>query len=366
MPLDRTWCAIDLPALAHNYRVLNQLRGGTMGVVKADAYGHGAVEAATVLEREGCPFLCVACLGEAMGLREAGIRSPVLILGHTPPEETGILLRLGLSQTVYDAEQAAALSAAAIASGGTLPVHIKVDTGMARLGFWDDDAEIIAKAAKLPGLQAEALCTHFSSADTEDAEDAAYTKHQTQRFLQVQEALSALGITFSMTHCANSGAILHHPRAGGTHSRPGLALYGISSRDIGLVPCLSWFASVIACKTLPQGQAVGYGRTFITSRETRMAVLSVGYADGYFRSFSNKAEVMVRGARAKIIGNVCMDLCMVDVTDIPGVHPGDTATLMGSGQNREPTAAELAAWANTIPYEILTSIGKRVERRYMR
>ena len=367
----RTWAEIDLDRLAHNYRALRALTDPScrfMGVVKANAYGHGAVAVARELEALGADYLSVACLDEALELRQAGIQAPILILGITPLEYAGALLDHGIAQTVGDLETAEALSRAASAAGKPLTVHLKVDTGMSRLGFLCDEdhmgqtAEAIGRAWALPGLRWEGIFTHFANADG----DEAYTMRQFTRFLDLLDSLAARGITFPIRHCASSAAVLNYPCTHLDMIRPGIALYGHypapgMEHTCGLEPVMALKSRVAAVRDLPAGTAVSYGCTRVLERDSRVAVLPVGYADGYFRLFSNALEVQVREGRAPILGRVCMDMCMVDVTDIPGVSAGDEAVLYGD-QVPVEAGAELVG---TIQYELLCDVSPRVPRVYL-
>ena len=367
----RTWAEIDLDRLARNYRALRALADPSckfMGVVKANAYGHGAVAVARALESLGAEYLSVACLDEALELREAGVQAPILILGLTPPEYAGALLEHGIAQTVGDLETAAALSAAATAAGKPLTVHLKVDTGMSRLGILCDEAhlegaaEIIRRACALPGLRWEGIFTHFANADG----DEAYTMRQFTRFLDLLDRLAARGIVFPIRHCAASAAVLNYPCTHLDMIRPGIALYGHypapgMEHTCALEPVMTLKTRVAAVRDLPAGTAVSYGCTRVLERDSRVAVLPVGYADGYFRLFSDALEVQIGPGRAHLLGRVCMDMCMVDVTDLPGVSPGDESVLYG---DQAPVEAG-ADLVGTIQYELLCDVSPRVPRVYL-
>ena len=367
----RTWAEIDLTRLARNYRALRALTDPEcrfMGVVKANAYGHGAVPVAQALEALGAEYLSVACLDEALELREAGIQSPILIMGLTPPEYTGALLEHNITQTVGDVETAAALSAVAMAAGKPLTVHLKVDTGMSRLGLLCDEAhlldaaESVRRAWSLPGLRWEGIFTHFANADG----DEAYTMRQFARFLDLLDILANGGISFPIRHCASSAAVLNYPCTHMDMIRPGIALYGHypapgMEYTCPLEPVMTLKTRVAAVRDLPAGTAVSYGCTRVLERDSRVAVLPVGYADGYFRLFSDVLEVQIREGRAPLLGRVCMDMCMVDVTGIPGVVTGDEAVLYGDQVTVE-AGAELPG---TIQYELLCHVSPRVPRVYL-
>ena len=368
----RTWAEIDLSSLEHNYRTLRALLPAGcrfLGVVKADAYGHGAVPVARRLEELGADYLAVACLDEARRLRQAGLRAPILILGITPAVRAAELADLGVTQTVGDLDYARALSAALAGTGKRLTIHIKADTGMSRLGFLCDEAhcppaaEAIAAAAALPGLAAEGIFTHFADAD---GSGDAYTMLQFTRFLDLLAALEARGRSFPLRHCANSAAVLRYPCTHLDMVRPGIALYGhypdpcCEGRDgPGLAPVMRLYTRVAAVRTLPGGASVSYGCTYTLEGERTLAVLPIGYADGLHRLLSNRGSVLLGGKRCPIVGRVCMDLCMADVTGL-GVRPGDAAEVFGTALPLE----EQAGRAETISYELLCAVASRVPRIY--
>ncbi|OUO17125.1 alanine racemase [Flavonifractor sp. An4] len=368
----RTWTEIDLSNLEHNYRALRaMLPQGCrfLGVVKADAYGHGAVQVARRLETLGAEYLAVACLDEALELRQAGITTPILILGYTPTERAEALLDNGITQTVYDVEMARALSNAAAAAGKTLKIHVKADTGMSRLGWLcggeDQSAavEAIAQVCALPGLEAEGIYTHFANADG----DEDYTMLQFTRFLDLLEALKERGITFAIRHCAASAAALKFPCTHLDMVRPGIALYGHypdpSCEGLdgpGLRPVMTLKTRVASVKAVPAGTPVSYGCTYVLDRETKLAALTIGYADGLPRLCSDKLEVLIGGQRAPVVGRICMDMCMADVTGLD-VAPGDEVEVFGEHLPIE----DVAALAGTIQYELLCAVSPRVHRAYL-
>ena len=368
----RTWTEIDLSNLEHNYRALRaMLPQGCrfLGVVKADAYGHGAVQVARRLETLGAEYLAVACLDEALELRQARITTPILILGYTPTERAEALLDNGITQTVYDVEMARALSDAAAAAGKTLKIHVKADTGMSRLGWLcggeDQSAamEAIAQVCALPGREAEGTYTHFANADG----DEDYTMLQFTRFLDLLEALKERGITFAIRHCAASAAALKFPCTHLDMVRPGIALYGHypdpSCEGLdgpGLRPVMTLKTRVASVKTVPAGTPVSYGCTHVLDRETKLAALTIGYADGLPRLCSDKLEVLIGGQRAPVVGRICMDMCMADVTGLD-VAPGDEVEVFGEHLSIE----DVAALAGTIQYELLCAVSPRVHRAYL-
>lgn len=374
----RTWAEIDLDALEHNYRLLRSLtrreikrpacvwEAKFLGVVKADAYGHGAVPVARKLEALGADMLAVACLTEAEELRANGVTLPILCLGLTPVECAERLLAADVTQTVEDLETGKALSAAAVRGGKRLKIHVKLDTGMGRLGFVygdGDNAAVlrdIAALCALPGLEAEGIFTHFAAADGSEA----YTSLQASRFEDAIQELEALGHEFSLYHCAASAAVLNYPWTYRSMIRPGVALYGYvpdpSMEDPGLEPVMRLYSRVAAVRAMPAGASVSYGRTAQLTRDSLLAVVPIGYGDGYPRALSNRMHMLIRGVPCPIVGRVCMDMCMVDVTGIPGVRAGDVAQVYGPGLTER--AAELS---ETIVYELLCHVAPRVPRIYL-
>jgi len=366
----RTWAEVDLDALAHNYRLLRSLAPDSkfLGLVKADAYGHGAVPVARGLQALGADMLAVACLDEAVELRQAGISLPILCLGQTPPELAGELLEHGVTQTVGDLETGKALSAAAVKAGKRLKIHVKLDTGMGRLGFVcgdRDNAAVlrdIAALCALPGLEAEGIFTHFANADGSKV----YTQDQFDHFQDVVGALRDLGVYFQIYHCAASAAVLNYPWTGVNMNmiRPGIALYGYlpdpSVTDPGLKPVMTVKSRVAVVRDLPAGSKISYGCTAELPRDSRVAVLPIGYGDGLPRALSNKLEVRVRDKLCPVLGRICMDMCMADVTGLPDVQAGDIAEIYGPGLTER--AAEQAG---TIVYELLCRLAPRIPRVYL-
>jgi len=370
--LRRTWAEIDLDALTHNYQQARRLIGPGvkyMGVVKADAYGHGALQVSRKLEALGADYLAVSSLDEARELRHGGVKAPVLILGHTPPEMVPQLMEYGITQTVSARAKAEEYSAEAQKCGGTLKVHIKVDTGMSRLGFlvrdghFDGGVEAIAASCALPGLEAEGIFTHFSVSDEDEAESEAYTREQFALFLRVLEALEQRGQTFAIRHCANSGALARYPEMYLDMVRPGIALYGAGAdvERLDLRPVMALKSCISTIKIFDAETDISYGRTFRTGKKTRVGVLPIGYADGLFRGLSNRMAVQTACGPAAIRGRICMDMTMVDLDDLPEVHVGDAVELFG----RQQPVDVLAETLGTIPYELTCAVSKRVPRLYM-
>jgi len=368
----RTWAEINLSNLEHNYRALRGMlpRGCRfLGVVKANAYGHGAIPVAKKLEELGAEYLAVACLDEAIELREAGVTRPILILGPTPLEFADEVIRYELTQAVQDLTDANALSEAAVRADKTLKIHIKVDTGMSRLGFLCDEANVdrsveeIRKICVLPNLEAEGIFTHFANADG----DEAYSMTQLTRFLNALDKLSARGVKFEIRHCAASAAVLNYPCAHLDMVRPGIALYGHypdpSCEGLdgpGLLPVMTLKTRIVAVRELPAGTCISYGCTHVLQRDSRVAVLPIGYADGMERLLSNRTQMLLHGQRVPVLGRVCMDMCMVDVTDLTEVAVGDEVTVFGP----ELPLEEKADTVGTIQYEMLCGVSRRVPRVY--
>lgn len=371
--LKRTWAEIDLDALTYNYRVLRERMGSAsrfMGVVKADAYGHGAVQVGRTLEELGAEYLAVSNLDEARELRHAGIAAPILQLGITPAEQTRLALDNQITQTVWSEEAARAFSGEAAATGGRLRVHIKLDTGMSRLGFpcdeerFDQSLEAICRVCALPGLDVEGVFTHFAVSDEPDGDSRAYTRLQRRRFEDMVQALARRGCTFVIRHCSNSGATAAYPAFADDMCRPGIVTYGIGGQaeELGLRPVMTLKTVVGAVNRFGEGVSVGYGRTFRTDRSSRLGVLPIGYGDGLHRVLSNRWHVRTEYGPAPIVGRICMDMCMIDLTDLPQVREGDEVEVYGP---RNAVNAAAAA-AGTIPYELTCAVSKRVPRVYFR
>jgi len=358
------WAEIDLDALGHNVRQAAKMAGPArvMAVVKANAYGHGSVQVARAALANGAASLGVARAGEGELLRAAGITAPILIFGLIAPGEAEKVLDLGLTPAVFDLEQAAAL--AGLARKHPAGVHLKVDTGMGRLGFSPDRPEDILKAAGLPGLRLEGLFTHFATADDPDL---SYAEWQLERFLATDRLLREAGFAGYTAHAANSAALINLPAARLDMVRPGIMLYGYhpaGSPAGNLRPVLSFKALVAQVKAVPAGFRVGYGSTHVTPASTLLATLPVGYADGFSRKLSSLGQVLIHGRRAPVLGRVCMDMIMVDVGHIAGVRPGDEAVLYGEQGDEAVWADEVAEKTGTISYEVLCAVGARVPRIY--
>ncbi len=367
----RTWAEINLANIRHNYlSIRSRLPDGCrfLGVVKADAYGHGAVQVSRLLQDAGADYLAVAGLDEAMELRQNGIFLPILILGHTPPEYTETLIRNDITQAVTCLAKAEEYSREASRLGRTLRIHIKVDTGMSRLGFlcagphFDDGVENILYACSLPGLESEGIFTHFAVSDEPGEDNEAYTRAQFGLFLRVIDAVKERGVSFAIRHCANSGAVLHYPEMALDMVRPGLLLYGYGdeSGTLDLRPCMRLMTRITTIKHYESGTSVSYGRRFVTDKLTRMAVLGIGYADGLPRACSNRCSFYIAGGYAPQRGSICMDMCMADVTDLPDAAVDGEVEIFGEHCD----IRLLSEAAQTIPYELLCAVNKRVPRVY--
>ena len=369
MSYDCTRAIIDLDAVSANFDAVCHKAGvPVMVVIKADAYGHGAVPIALLLE-ERCAFFGVSSLSEALELRSAGIVRPILILGYTPPEGFPDAVRLGIRPAIFRYEDAEALSRVAGDGGLSAPFHFAVDTGMSRIGFQvtQADADVCARIAALPNLQPEGLFSHFAAADSADLSRA---RAQAARFDAFDAMLKSRGVNVPIRHLNNSAGLMnfeHHYEM----VRSGIVTYGLYPSDevdpglLALTPAMSLLSRVSYVKTLPPGREISYGGTFVTTSPTTVATVPIGYADGYRRSLSGRFSVLIRGRRAPILGRICMDQLMADVTDIPGVREGDTVTLIGKDGGEAISMEEIAAAAGSFNYEFACGISRRVPRVYL-
>ena len=368
MNYDNTYVEIDLDAISANFDAIRAKAGvQVMAIVKADAYGHGAVQIARLLD-EKCSFFGVSSIAEALELRQAGLTKPILILGYTPVEAFRLVIGQDIRPAIFRQDDAIALSKLAQKQGVTIPFHFAVDTGMSRLGFQatEDSADICADIARLPGIYAEGLFSHFATADCADLTKA---KAQARRFAEFDRMLRERGVEVPLRHLDNSAGLMnftdHYEMV-----RSGIVTYGMYPSDevdpglLDLKPALQWRSRVTHIKMLPPGREISYGGTFVTTRRTRVATVPVGYADGYRRSLSGKFYVLIRGRRAPILGRVCMDQMMVDITDVPDVKIDDPVVLVGSDGNDVITMEEIAAAADSFNYEFVCGISRRVPRRY--
>jgi alanine racemase len=380
-----TWAEIDLGALAHNYRELKRVTESSaamMAVVKADGYGHGAHHVARVALENGADLLAVARMGEAVRLREAGISAPILLFGHSLPAYVDILASQDIRASLNSLDGARSISAKAVRRKKTIKAHIKIDTGMGRLGLMVDDIAVQTVSGKqfnraikdiltittLPGIEVEGIFTHFANADSRDKNHAMI---QLSRFKKLLDSLKKHSFRVKYRHAANSAAIIEMPASHLDLVRPGIAQYGlwpsdeVDKRRIDLRPVMSIKSRVIHVKEVGVDFAVSYGSTHVTSRPTRIAAIPIGYADGYDRILSSKGHMLVRGMRAPIIGRVCMDLTMIDVGHVPDVRLEDEVVILGSQGNETISADEIAERVGTINYEIVSSLTSRVPKVYV-
>lgn len=361
------WAEVDLSAIAHNVQVTRKvLKPGTKicAVVKADAYGHGAVPVATAALAAGVNYLAVSMTQEALELREAGIMAPILILGTMTEEHEKALVDYNITQTVYDLAVAQELSAAALQENKVAKVHLAVDTGMNRIGCRPEEAADLAEAiSKLPHVELEGMFSHFVSADEMDK---SFAESQYRKFMEADRAIKDRGIQIPLVHIDNSAGITEMKHTECDMVRQGITLYGLWPSDdvercLDLKPALSLKAEVVFVKDVPAGEKIGYGCTYETKAPMKVATIPLGYADGYSRALSNRGYITIRGYKAPVVGRICMDQFMVDVTNVPGVHKGDEAVIFGPGG---VSLDQLAKWVGTIPYELMCLLSTRVPRKY--
>ena len=369
MNFDSTRVKIDLDAIAANFDAIQEKVGvSVMAIVKADAYGHGAIQVARLLQ-DKCAFFGVSSMLEAMELRQAGLTTPILLLGHAPVNAYPSAIEAGIRPTIFHYADALALSEAAVKAGKPAPFHFAVDTGMSRIGFQatEEAADLCAKIAKLPGLVPEGLFSHFATADCADLERS---RAQAALFDRFYTMLQERGVEIPIRHMNNSAGLMnfdnHYDMV-----RSGIVTYGmypsseVSPERLRLRPALQFLSRVTHVKTLPPGREVSYGGTYVTTKETVIATVPVGYADGYRRSLSGKFHVLIHGRKAPIIGRVCMDQMMVDVTDIPDVQVNDRVTLVGTDGEETITMEQIAEAADSFNYEFVCGISRRVPRIYV-
>lgn len=373
--MNRTWAEIDLDALASNMRNIRQKtekQAKVMAVVKADAYGHGVLEVSKTVLENGADCLAVACLSEALQLRREGFDVPILILGATSADEAEQIVANDISATVFSFESAKVLADEGEKQGKKAKVHIKVDTGMSRIGFVAgerEDAAIseIKKIASLPGIETEGIFSHFSTSDEAERE---YTERQLNIFTAFCDRLAEEGVKIPLRHIANSAAIMAYPEAHLDMVRAGIVLYGLyPSADMDrnalqLKPVMSLKSRIVMVKEKGAGWGVSYGKEYITDKETKIATIPIGYADGYTRNIAKEGKVELSdGTLAKIIGRICMDQCMIDVTNVNNISAGDEVILFGADKI---TADDIALWSNSINYEIVCLVSKRIPRIYIK
>lgn len=366
-----TRATIDMKALAVNFGEVVRRAGGrkVLAVVKADAYGHGAVRVSKQVLELGADMLGVALVEEGRELRAAGIVAPILVMGALFPDQADAVAALRLTPVIYSLPVAQALSVAGNKAGRSIPVHVKIDTGMGRIGISPEAGrQFISQLKSLRGIEVQGLMTHFADADLADKQ---FSSQQMDRFESLLVALQQAGISIPFRHAANSAAVLDYDRALFTMVRPGIMLYGYNplaasgDRGICLRPVLSLTTRIVFLKKAESGVPISYGRTFVTKRSSLIATIPIGYADGYSRALSNRGEALVRGIRVPVVGRICMDMCMLDVTDVPGVSELDDVVLIGKQGAEEISADDIGRLTGTIPYEVLCGISRRVPRMYV-
>lgn len=366
------YAEINLDNFRHNFREVKRLVKGRkiFGVIKADGYGHGAIELARVLEEEGVDYFAVAVITEALELRKNGFKKPILIMGFTPPTFAKEIVEFDITQAVFSFDLAKSLSDEAVKQNKVAKIHIKIDTGMGRVGFIPNEKALdeIERINKLPNLKLEGIFSHFSSADEKDK---TFTILQLNRFIKTVKALEERGIKFELKHLANSAGIIDVEEAYLDAVRPGIMLYGYYPSDevdvnkVDLKPVMTLKSKIVHVKEVDEGTPISYGRRFITERKSKIATLPFGYADGFTRLFFQKGQVIVNGFLAPIVGRICMDQCMIDVTDCGDVNEGDEVIVMGNFNGIKNDADVLAERLGTISYEILCMVSKRVPRVYV-
>lgn len=370
----RTWAEIDLDAIAFNLQNIRKITAPStkiMCVVKADAYGHGFFEAAKTMHENGADAFAVATFEEAKLLRDKGFDEVILILGRVDSLFAKDIIAYDISATVFDDDFAEAMSNAAAAMNKKARIHIKLDTGMSRIGFGcgENDVEKIAKICSLPNIVPEGIFSHFACADEPNNQMSA---DQFSAFRNMIQALNKRGISFQYSHICNSAGIMEFPEYHLSMVRPGIILYGcypsedVHKERLCLKPAMTVKARVTRIDVKPAGTKVSYGAAFTTKKETKIATVSIGYADGYFRSLSNNAYMSVAGVKVPVVGRICMDQCMIDVSSVNTITVGDEVTVFGNGGDNSETATSLAARAGTINYEILCAVGNRTPRIYVR
>lgn len=371
---NRAWAEVNLDDIAHNVREIRRItnkKSEIMGVVKADAYGHGVMEVTRTLLNNGVTRLAVSMLDEAIQLRKNGIDVPILVLSYTDPTRAEEIITNDVTQTVFSHDLAQALSEAAVKLQKNVKIHIKIDTGMTRVGFMPGYSAVknVVKISKLQGIIIEGLFTHFASADEKDRD---YTHMQFERFMSICSELNRIGVYIPVKHVANSAAIIEFPEMHLDMVRPGIVLYGlypsnnVDKQKICLKPAMTLKANITLVKDVEKDTCISYGRIFTTKCNSVIATIPIGYADGYTRLLSNKGKVLINGEPAPVVGRICMDQCMVDITDLhTEVNVGDEVVLFGKQGDREIKVEDIATAIGTINYEIVSIIGKRIPRVYL-
>lgn len=374
----RTWAEISIDSIKHNFLQIKQKidRAKLCCVIKADGYGHGAVQLAHTYEKLGADFFAVSNIDEAKELRDNDISTPILVLGYTPVSAVKELSSYCISQAVYSLEYAKELSEECEKNKVTINAHIKIDTGMSRIGFMcqefprdDNSIEEIKEACNLKGIRPRGIFTHFCVSD-EGVNGAEFTKKQFANFNYALEILKNSAVNFEYVHCSNSGAIEDYPETYSSMVRAGIVLYGLAPSDklqneLKLIPAMTLKTAVANVKTVKAGATVSYGRTFTAEKDMKIATVPIGYADGFIRSYNKDGYMVINGKKAKIIGRICMDQTMLDVTDIENVNIGDEVIVFGDGSHGERTADDLAKVSGTINYEVICIVSKRVPRLFV-
>jgi alanine racemase len=373
--LNRAWAEVNLDSIAHNAKEIRRItnkKTEIMGVVKADAYGHGVFEVAKTLLGCGFTRLAVSMLDEAIQLRQSGISVPILILSYTDPIRAEEIIEHNVTQTVFSHDLANALSDAAVKLKRDVKIHIKIDTGMTRVGFMPGYSAVknVVEISKLPRIVIEGLYTHFATADEKNRE---YTYMQFERFMSICSELRRIGVDIPVKHVANSAALIEYPEMHLDMVRPGIIIFGmypsvdIDKTKIDIIPAMSLKANIILVKDVEKNTSVSYGRMFTTNRISKIATIPIGYADGYSRVLTGKGTVLVNGCETPIVGSICMDQCMIDITDIKGdVNVGDEVILLGRQGEKIITAEDIANRIGTINYEVVCVIGRRIPRVYIK
>jgi alanine racemase len=370
----RVWAEVDLDAAKNNISEIRRITNEDakiMAAVKADSYGHGAVELAKVFLKNGADALAVAIIDEAEQLRLEGLDCPILILGLTHVSSIKNVVKYDVTQAVFTYEMAKLISDEALSQGKIAKIHIKVDTGMGRIGFLpsEESIEVIERISKLPNILLEGIFTHFSVSDERDKE---FTNKQFNIFINIIKELELKGINIPIKHCANSAAIIDCPEMHLNMVRPGIILYGlypsneVNKNKINLIPLMKLKASIVHIKQVKKDTSISYGRTFITQKDSTIATVPIGYADGYSRLLSSKGKVIIKDELAPVIGRVCMDQMMIDITGIEDVKVGDEVIVIGNSENKKVSFEEVADIVGTINYEIVCMISKRIPRVYIK
>lgn len=368
------WAEINLDNLAHNMREVRRVTDENSlvtAVVKANAYGHGSVVVSEVFLKNGADRLAVATLSEAIELRKAGIKAPILILGYTPDSQHSLAMEYEIIETVYNLENVRKLSQIAVQNNRMAKIHLKVDSGMGRIGFLpnEESIDLIVKIYSLPNIEVEGIFTHFAKADEVDK---SYTKIQFNRFKWVVDNLIERGIDIPIVHCANSAAIIDMPEYNLDMVRGGIMIYGlypskkVNCKKVDLKPAMTLKATISNIKEVPEGFGISYGQIFRTSKKSKIATIPIGYADGYSRLLTGKTTMCIKGIKAPLVGRICMDQCMLDVTDVDDVEIGDEVILFGDGSNNTPHIDEIAEALGTINYEVVCMVSRRVPRVYLK